>query len=307
MNLNQLEAYCLVVKTGSITKAAKKLHISQPALSLQIQDLENSFQVQLLDRSNKGVRPTKMGQIVFDYSSKILSQTANMRKEIESHRKIVTEELYIGASCTLGNYALPCSIYIFKEKFPQHNINLDITNTKNVVDKLLEGSINIGVIEGPLVNSLKETIKSERLKIRKIGQDELVITAPYNDEWQNRNYITEEELSELKLILMEKGSGIRETIEEAISGVNIPWENLNVVLELNSINAVISAVIAKKNISILPKMALRKEFRHRTLKALNMDGLKLAHNIYLIYPDNLKPGLASTFVDFLCSKEKGFC
>ncbi len=308
MNLNHLQAFCLVVKTGSITKAAKKLHISQPALSLQIQDLENNLQTILLERSNKGVKPTEMGELVFSYGNKILNLKENMQKEIESYSNATMEELGVGASSTLGNFALPCSVYIFKENFPQHDIFLDISKTKTVVDKLLEGTIEIGVIEGPLINSLKELILSEGLKVKKIAQDELTLIAPYNEQWQNTTEISREELFQLKFVLMDEGSGIRETIEETLQEKDILMGQLNIALELNSINAIVSAVAAEKGVSFLPKMALRRELRHRTLKAVKVQGITFPHSIYLIYhQSNIKPGLSANFLNFLASKDRGFC
>lgn len=308
MNLNHLEAFCLVVKTGSITKAAKKLHISQPALSLQIQDLENDFEGTLLERSNRGVKPTELGEIVYNYGNKILNIAKNMEKEAESLRSNSTEQLTVAASSTIGNFALPCSIYIFKEKFPQHDISLDISDTNNVVDKLLEGSINIGVIEGPPVGPLKETIQSEKLKVKKIAEDELVLVTPYSEEWKDRSEIEVDELLSLKLILREKGSGIRETIEETLLEHHLPEESLNIIFDLNSINAIISAVAADRGISILPKMALRKELRHRTLKAIKVKGITFKHNIYMLYyPTINKPGLPANFIEFLSSEDRGFC
>ena len=308
MNLNHLQAFCLVVKTGSITKAAKKLHISQPALSLQIQDLENSFQTVLLERSNKGVKPTEMGQLVFNYGNKIINLADNMHKEIESFTNATTEDLGVGASGTIGNFALPCSIYIYKENFPQHNIYMDISSTKNVMDKLLDRTIDIGVIEGPLLNSLEETIKNEGMKVKKIAQDELTLIAPYNERWQNVNEINKEELFQLNFVLMNEGTGIRETIEEALMEKDIAVSQLQVALELNSINAIISAVAAERGVSVLPKMALRKELRHRTLKAVKVQEISFPHNIYLIYyPESIKPGLSANFLNFLASKDRGFC
>lgn len=308
MNLNHLQAFCLVVKTGSITKAAKKLHISQPALSLQIQDLENNLQTILLERSNKGVKPTEMGEVVFNYGNKILNLKENMQKEIESYGSATMEELGVGASSTLGNFALPCSVYIFKENYPQHEIYLDISKTKTVLEKLLEGTIEIGVIEGPLVNSLKALIMTEGLAVKKIAQDELVLIAPYNEHWQSRTEIPREELFQWKFVLMDEGSGIRETIEETLRDKDISMDQLNIALELNSINAIVSAVAAERGISFLPKMALRRELRHRTLKAIQVQGMNFPHSIYLIYHKNrIKPGLSANFLKFLASRERGFC
>ena len=283
MNLNYLDSFCLVVKTGSITKAAQKLHISQPALSLQIQELENIFQTVLLERSNKGVRPTEMGQLVFTYGQKILNLLKNLQKKIDLRRENLKVELFVGASSSIGNFALPCSIYIFKEKFPQHNIFIDISDTKTVLEKMMEGSISVGVVEGPLDISFKE-LKAANFKTKKIAHDELVVIAPYNSKWQDKNQITIQELKELPLILREKGSGIRETIEETLREKNISVEDLNITLELNSISAIISAVAAEKGVSILPKMALRKELRHRTLKALKVEGITFHHPIFLVHP-----------------------
>ncbi len=308
MNLSHLESFCQVIKNGGITSAAQELHISQPALSLQIKELEKTLQTNLLNRGNRGVTPTKTGQILFDYGTKILNLADNMQKEIDKQKDDSLEELVVGASCTMGNYALPCSVYIFKENFFEHTIQLDISSTKNVLEKLASGEIKVGVIEGPLSNSLQEIINEGVLSHKKIAQDELVIIAPYDETWKEINEISPEELPQLNLILREKGCGIRETVEETFKSHGIDIGELNILLELNSSNAIISSVAAGKGISILPKMSLRKELRHRTLKAINLKGVTFTHHIHLLhtltYP---KDSLSSTFIDFLSSPARGFC
>ncbi len=307
MNISHLEAFCLAVKTGSITKTSRLLHISQPALSLQIQDLENNLQTILLARNNKGVTPTAMGEIVFNYSTKIIKLAENMRKEIDRMKEDVLEDLVVGASCTVGNFALPCSIYIFKEEFEAHDISLHISSVEDVLEKLASGSINVGVIEGSVSGHVKEIIKAEGLQSKKIARDELVLIAPY-DEWKDIDEISKEKMSELAFIFREKGCGIRETIDETLREHDIDLDELDVRLELNSTNAIISSVAAGNGISILPKMALRKELRHRTLKALKIKGISFTHNIYLLYsPLSLKSKLSSEFIDFLSSPSRGFC
>ena len=306
MNISHLEAFCLAVKTGSITKTARLLHISQPALSLQIQDLENSLQTILLARNNKGVSPTAMGEIVFNYSTKIIKLAENMRKEIDRLKEDVLEDLIVGASCTVGNFALPCSIYIFKEEFEAHDISLHISSVEDVLEKLISGSISVGVIEGSVSGYLKEIIKAEGLQSKRIARDELVLIAPY-DEWEHVSEISKDELSELAFIFREKGCGIRETIEETFMKNDIDMDDLNIRLELNSTNAIISSVAAGNGVSILPKMALRKELRHRTLKALKIKDITFAHNIYLLISPQSKSKLSAKFIDFLSSPSRGFC
>lgn len=307
MNISHLEAFCLAVKSGSITKTAKQLHISQPALSLQIQDLENNLQTILLARNNKGVTPTAMGEIVFNYSTKIIQLAENMRKEIDRLKEDVLEELVVGASCTVGNYALPCSIYIFKEEFEAHDISLHISSVNDVVDKLISGSINIAVIEGAVSGHLKALIKAEGLQMKKVARDELVLVAPY-ESWKDSNEISKAKLSELTFILREKGCGIRASIEETFEKNDIDLDELDIRMELNSTNAIISSVAAGNGVSILPKMALRKDLRHRTLKALKIEDITFIHNIYLLYaPQSLKSKLSAEFIDFLSSPSRGFC
>jgi LysR family transcriptional regulator, transcriptional activator of the cysJI operon len=307
MNISHLEAFCLAVKTGSITKTARELHISQPALSLQMQDLENNLQTILLARNNKGVTPTAMGEIVFNYSTKIIQLAENMRKEIERLKEDVLEELVVGASCTVGNYALPCSIYIFKEEFEAHDISLHISSVDDVVEKLISGSINIAVIEGAVSGPLKALIKAEGLQMKKVARDELVLVAPY-EAWKDSNEISKAKLSELTFILREQGSGIRATIEETFEKNDIDLDELDIRMELNSTNAIISSVAAGNGVSILPKMALRKDLRHRTLKALKIEDMIFIHNIYLLYaPQSLKSKLSAEFINFLSSSSRGFC
>ena len=307
MNISHLEAFCMAVKTGSITKTARQLHISQPTLSLQIQDLENKLETILLARNNKGVSPTAMGEIVFNYSTKIIKLAENMQLEINRLKEDVLEDLIVGASCTIGNYALPCSIYIFKDEFEDHDISLHISNVGDVIEQLINNSFSVAVIEGFISDQLKATIKAEGLQSKKIAHDKLILVAPY-EEWKDIDEITKEELYKHPLILREQGCGIRETIEEAFKNNDIDLDQLNVRLELNSTSAIISSVAAGNGISILPKMALRKDLRHRTLKAVNIEDISFIHNIYLLYSSHIEKGrLSSKFIDFLVSPSRGFC
>lgn len=308
MNLEQLNSYAHVVKAGSITKAAKKLHVSQPALSLQIQDLEKYFNANLLNRTNRGVSPTAIGEIVFEYSQKVLQMTDSLAKEISALQNDESQELKVGTSDALGEFALPCSIYIFKEKYPKHNVYLDICNTQCVIEKVIEGSLPMGVIEGLIDNELLKKIKSEGLAIKQLGNDKLVVIAPYNLEWKTKESITFENLRNYKLILQQEGSGVLFTLSNTFSKYNRSLNDLNVVLKLSSISAIVSSVTADHGISILPKMALRKELRHRSLKAVNITDIDMIHPLYLIYnPKKTQNNLASLFLDFIMSSERGFC
>ncbi len=306
MNLNQIIAFCAVVKAGSISKAAKHLHLTQPALSVQIQDLEEYFQTKLLERTNKGVTPTIAGEVAFSYGQRITSLSENLLNEIKTQKNINNDLLAIGASTTIGGYALPCSIYTFREKYPRSIIKLTIGNTREIIEKTEDGILDIGLVEGPLHEG---TIKGE-LIAKNICTDELVlITGSNSNNLGNGEYVTLDELKTLPLILREEGSGIRETIEIALEKNNVFIEELKTVMELNTIEAIKSSVEAGQGVSILSRLAIRKELRHGTLKAFKVEGISFTHNFTVIYSDvKPKTPVQNTFLDFIkCPRSRSFC
>lgn len=306
MNLNQITAFCAVVKTGSISKAAKHLHLTQPALSLQIQDLEEYFNTKLLERSNRGVKITPSGELLYSYGHRIMSLSENLIQEINALTSLDNEEMNIGASSTIGGYALPCSIYIFKEKYPQSDVKMTIGNTKEILEKTEDGVLDIGLIEGPFNKSL---LNQQKLIAKNICRDELVMITPANDEWGEKEVITLDELKTLPLVLREKGSGIRETVEKALSDNNIQLDDCRLTMELSTLEAIKSCVEAGQGISIISRLAVRRELRHGTLKALQVEGISFPHYFTVIY-SSVKPktALQKTFIEFIkCPRTRSFC
>lgn len=184
MDISHLSTFCTVIEAGSISKAAKELFVTQPAVSQKIQELEEHYQAQLLDRTNRGVQPTEIGLYVYSEAQKILALMANIKREIESRRD-PTEELLIGASTTVGNFALPCSMFVFREKFPGYQVDIDIGNATEIMNKLISRRIEIGVIEGPISDKWKVQMASEDIICREIAQTRMILvtgsTGPCND------------------------------------------------------------------------------------------------------------------------------
>ncbi len=307
MEFSSLKAFCIVVETGSISKAARKLFITQPALSVKIQGLEKYYQENLLERTNKGINPTETGLLVYNQGQKILTIMENIEKEIARNRRPV-KELTVGAASTIGNYALPCTVYVFSERYPDYKISLDISNSENVVERVLNRTVEMGLVEGPLAEPLRNSLSQEGVKTKVIAHNELFLIVPFNERFKDANSITVEELKTLPLVVREKGSGIRGSVESALQEKGMVLEDLNIVLELNTINSIISAVAADKGVSLLPKMALRKELNYKMVKALPVEGISFHHNFTLLYHQT-ENGRApyNSFLKFLNSKDRGFC
>lgn len=307
MDFSSLKAFCTVVETGSISKAAKKLYITQPALSVKIKGLEKFFKEQLFERTNKGIKPTEAGLLVYNQGQKILAILENIEKDLAKSRSQV-KELLVGASSTIGNYALPCTVYVFSERHPDYKIKLDINKTDNIIERISNRSLEMGLVEGPIPEETRKALAQEGVRFRVVAHNELFLIAPNTEQFEAMDSVTVGELRTMPLILREQGSGIRNTIETALSEVGLTLDDFNVVLELNTTNAIKSAISSDNGVSLLPKMALRKELHYGILKAIPVKGIKLRHNFTLLYYNvetNRPP--YGTFLRFLQSKDRGFC
>lgn len=296
MNLEYLQSFYVTVKSNSISKAAENLHLTQPGLSMQLKNLEKELGVTLLNRSNKGVEMTEEGKVVFDYAHTILDIKGNIERDLKSlHETVPT--LIIGSCKSVGEYALPCSIYTFKKFNKDIDIHMQIDNSEEVIKKLCDHTINIGIVQKHPENNSIST--------KTIISDELVLVgSAYND----KNKISLEELRDLPLILREEGSGTREIILNSLEEKNIDLKDLNVIYNLNSPEAIKSSISSDKGFSFLPKLIINKELKKNYLKQIDIDELKIDFKYYLIYRKNYRlTSYEKRFVDFIISSKRGFC
>lgn len=296
MNLQYLKAFYVTVKANSISKAAKILHLTQPGLSMQIQSLENELQVSLLNRSNKGVQLTESGKVVFDYAVTILSLQDNIERDLKN-LKSENKQLLIGSCKVIGEHALPCSLYVYKHKNKDVNINMKISSCDEVINSLINRNINIGILNG--------FIDNKNIKVEKITKCNLLLVTslpPVKDS------ITLTELLKLPLISREKGSGTRETILFELIKHNIKFEDLNIIYELNSMEAIKNSVLAGNGISYIPQITIEKELKEGTLKVINVEGLNLTTEFYIAYRKDYElNSYEKDFINLIKSSERGFC
>ncbi|KXZ39924.1 DNA-binding transcriptional regulator, LysR family [Alkalithermobacter thermoalcaliphilus JW-YL-7 = DSM 7308] len=295
MNLQYLKSFFVTVKLNSISKAAKVLHLTQPGLSVQIQSLEKELGITLLNRSNKGVELTEAGKIVFDYASTILSLQENIDRDLEN-LKVNRKNLLIGSCKAIGEYALPCSIYVFKQDHKDIEINMEISNTKEVIENLINRNINIGIIHGDIHEKNIETIKITKDRLL------LVTSLPLM-----KDSISLDELTKLPLIFREQGSGVRDTVIKYIDPL-LPIDKLNVIYELNSMEAIKSSVISGKGISFIPELSIKRELKEGILKEIKIENLDLICEFYIAYrKDYCLTPFESDFINFIKSSRRGFC
>ena len=298
MDTYQLKIFCMVTRLQSFSKAAKMLHMSQPAVSTHIKNLEEYYQGHLFDRTPQGVVLTKAGEVFYSYALRILELQEEMEQQLESVLQKESNQIIVGASTTIGNVSLPCSIYLFKEEYPEVNIRLEIANADEVSRKVVADEVDIGVLEGYR--------ESPEMNVIPVTSDELVVIVPPNHP-STDGTISLEDFLKQPIILREDGSGTRKLLAAELEKNSHSINDLNVITQMTTIDAIKSAVEAGLGGAVVPRLAVRKEAYLGTLKVLNIAGMNMPLDFNIIYPSN-KPLSTSTkrFIKFLTNPEERF-
>lgn len=294
MQISRLEVFCEVADQRSISKAAKKLHLAQPAVSAQVRALEEELGTRLLERHSRGVALTRAGTVVYEFARQILTAQTAM---LQAVGRVIDEEnmnLRLAASFTVGSYALPCSIWTFKQKYPETTVRLEIASTGEVGRRVRDGLVDLGVVEGPFTD--------EELAKDRIFSDDLVLITSAAESWARADRITPEELRDAPLILREPGSGVREAIEMALAGGGLSAADLKVTSEMFSNDAVKSAVEAGLGVSVMPRLCVQRDLKLGLLRAVEIEvvGGRATIDFFLIHRPDVKYGTAARrFMEFM--------
>lgn len=274
MEDHKLKVFCTVAETKSFSKTSEIIHLTQPAVSLQIQALEEIYETKLFDRSSSFINFTPSGEILYKYAKDILNLYAEAEKEIGKITGLIKGSITIGASTTIGNYVLPTLIADFRKKHPKIKINVFIGNTKRIVDLLNSGGVDIGLVEG-------ETLK-HKMKTDPIITDELTFIVPPFHPWAKKKVVSILEVTKEPFILREEGSGTRQMIEKYLSSHGINTGDMRIALVLGSTESIKEAVESGMGISIVSKWAARKEVKYGSLKLITPKEEKILRNFSLI-------------------------
>ncbi len=274
MEDHKLKVFCTVAETKSFSKTSEIIHLTQPAVSLQIQALEEIYETKLFDRSSSTVTLTPAGEVLYKYAKEILGLYANVEKVIGDITGLVKGSISIGASSTIGNYLLPGVITDFKKAHLKIKIHLLVGNTKRVVDMLNSGSIDVGLVEGE--------VSRQKMVVEKLIPDELLLVVPAHHPWAKKKDIPISELTKEPFIFREGGSGTRQMIEMFFSKYGISPNNMKVAMVLGSTEAIKEAVENGLGVSILSRWAVRKEIKYGTLQLLRIKEERVNRDFSLI-------------------------
>lgn len=259
----RLQVFHTVAKLLSFTKAAETLHMTQPAVTFQVRQLEEYFNTRLFDRTHNRISLTEAGKRVYDYAGKIFETYGEMENAVRELTGEVSGVLIIGASTTIAEYMLPALLGDFKNEYPDVNVRLKVSNTEGIVSMVENNVIDLGVVEAPVAN--------KNLAVELCKRDQLVAIVPPTHPMAQQEVVSASDLLEHPYICREEGSGTREVIIEYLQDVGLNSSELDVIMELGSPEAIKGAVEAGIGITILSKATLGKELKLGTLVAIPLD------------------------------------
>ena len=259
----RLQVFFTVARLLSFTKAAETLHMTQPAVTFQVRQLEEYFNTRLFDRTHNRISLTDAGQRVYGYAEKIFELYTEMESSVREMTGEISGSLTIGASTTIAEYMLPALLGDFKSRYPDINIHLKVSNTEGIVSMVENNTIDLGVVEAPVAN--------KNLVVDVCSSDKLVAIVPLGHPEAGRESLTYGDLVKYPFICREEGSGTREVINEYLSSADQGIGALNVSMELGSPEAVKGAVEAGMGISVVSLATVQKEKKLGTLVVVDLD------------------------------------
>lgn len=292
MDLWQLHIFCRVVDCKSFSKAAEAVHLSQPTVSSHVKDLEDHFGCLLIDRLSKEAAPTQAGRLLYGYARRMLALRDEAETALAQHQGRMRGHLAIGGSTIPGGYLLPRVIGKFKVQYPQIRPSLIIADTQRIIAGVVEGAIELGVVgaESRDKNILQERLIDDHMR--------LIVTADH--PWGTLKKILLDRLLSEPFIVRERGSGTLISIQERLQQQGRSVEELNIVAEMGSTEAVRQGIKDGIGVSILSTLAVSEDLESGALKALSVEGLNLTRGLYLTRhrQRSLSP-LAQAFMEFL--------
>jgi DNA-binding transcriptional LysR family regulator len=259
----RLQVFHTVARLLSFTKAADALHMTQPAVTFQVRQLEEYFNTRLFDRTHNRISLTVVGQKVYEYAEEIFERYADMENAVKQLTGDVSGTLVIGASTTIAEYMLPNLLGDFKSKYPDIKLSLQVGNTENIVSMVEDNIIDLGVVEAPVLN--------KSLAVILCHTDPLVAVLPKNHPLAKKTSITPAELfKDNAYICREEGSGTREVVQTYIEAHGVDSSKMNIAMELGSPEAIKGAVEGGMGVSILSRSTLDKEIQLGSLAVITL-------------------------------------
>jgi DNA-binding transcriptional LysR family regulator len=289
MTIRQLEVFLAIAHARSFSRAAERIHLSQPTLSEHTRELEVELGVKLFVRHSRSVSLTEAGRVFEDYATPVVATLAAAKHAITELDGLKRGSLVVGASTTPGTYVLPARIARFREQYPGITVALRIGNSRMVQERVRDGDMDVAVIGGHVLGPTERCVAAGIL-------DELQLVVP-PDYPVKTGGLSPERLASERLLIREEGSATRQATERALRQAGV---TLRPAMELDHTETIKRAVMAGLGVAFVSRYAVEDELRTGRLRALTVRRMKIRRHFHVIHDDR-RPlnGSARAFISFL--------
>lgn len=292
MNFHQLHIFYTVSEKGSFSAAAQALHMTQPAVTMQVQSLEEYFGTKLFNRSTKRIDLSEAGRALMPFARRSIELIRDTDMAMSKFTHMLQGRLQLGASLTIGEYVLPRMLGPFGQQYPNIAISMKVMNTAQILDEIANHQLNFGLIEAP--------VQHPDMQIEAVMKDELKLIVPADHPLAEVSIVSLKEVLKYPFIVREQGSGTRQVMEEQFARKNIDIQSVRTVMELGSTGAIKSAVEAGLGIAIISPSSVKHEVTLGLVKIVDIEDCSFERQFYSIYLKSaLLPISAVTFLSFL--------
>ncbi|WP_245616507.1 LysR family transcriptional regulator [Paraburkholderia acidipaludis] len=271
INFTHLLAFYEVARAGSVSAGAERLHVSQPAVTREIRELEDRLGVILFDRLPRGVAPTEAGKILFDYADRIFTLADGAENQLKELTGLGAGHMKIGASATLGVYFVPEMIAQFNARHPRVAIDLTVTNTERVETGLRDLTFTLGFVEGPFDDTV--------LHARRIGSDEIAVVAAAGHP-RAETRLRAGDLVDQVVIMREPGSGTRAIVEEAYSRAGL---TITPLMSISDTEAIKRMLLSQRALAYVSVLSVKDELRRGELKIVDVEDLRIERPLHMVW------------------------
>ncbi|WP_462318298.1 LysR substrate-binding domain-containing protein [Marinilabilia sp.] len=285
------EVFLQVAELLSISKAAERLFISQPAVTKHIQELENKLDIPLFERKGNRIYLTRAGKITAIHLKSIKQQYQELEFELNQMNNTYKGKLRMGASSTITQYVVPPVIAAFHTRYPDIKLSLLNGNSEDMTRKLLNNEIDVALVENQDTH--------QNIHYIDFLDDEIVAVTNPKSLYARRRKVFNEELLKTPLVLRENGSGTLEVIKKAFATNNLPFDEMNVILQLGSTEAIKNFLSDFEGISFISEKAVKKEIHRKELVKLKTPTLSITRQFRIALRQGPEMKLSRLFIDYL--------
>jgi DNA-binding transcriptional LysR family regulator len=275
--LDQLRILRAIASEGSFKKAADSLYVTQPAVSLQIQNLEKQLDVALFDRGGRKAQLTEAGHLLLSYCDRILSQCQEACRALDDLHNLKGGSLIVGASQTTGTYLMPRMIGLFRQKYPDVSVQLQVHSTRRTAWGVANGQVDLAIIGGELPPDLNDL-----LQVVPYANDELALVLPPKHPLSRLPELTKEDLYRLGFVCLDAQSTTRKMVDQLLTRSKLDVGRMKIEMELNSFEAIKNAVQSGLGAAFLPVVSIERELASGSLHRPQVSDLQVRRQLKLI-------------------------